>query len=38
VTTVLREACDILGIRLLDHLIVTDTGHHSLRDAGGWED
>jgi DNA repair protein RadC len=38
VTTALREACDIIGIRLLDHLIVTDTGHHSFREADGWED
>jgi DNA repair protein RadC len=37
-TRALREACDIVGIPLLDHVIVTDTGHHSFRETEGWED
>jgi RadC-like JAB domain len=28
VTTVLGEACDLVGISLPDHLVVTDTAHH----------
>jgi DNA repair protein RadC len=38
VTNALRDACAIVDIPLLDHLIVTDTGHHSFREAGGWEE
>jgi DNA repair protein RadC len=38
VTNALRDACAIVGIPLLDHLIVVDTGHHSFREADCWED
>jgi DNA repair protein RadC len=38
VTRVVREATELVGLPLLDHLIVTDTGHHSFREAEGWED
>jgi DNA repair protein RadC len=37
VTAVIRDACALVGIPLLDHVIVTDTAHHSFRDAEGWE-
>lgn len=36
VTQALREAGDLLGLPLLDHLIVTDAHHYSFRDAHGW--
>ena len=36
-TRALREAGDLLGMPLLDHLIVTDTSHYSFRDEGGWD-
>jgi DNA repair protein RadC len=38
VTRALREAGDLLGLPLLDHLIVTDSAHYSFRDEGGWVD
>lgn len=38
VTRALREAGELLGLPLLDHLIVTDSTHFSFRDEGGWED
>lgn len=34
VTTRLKEAGDLLGIRLLDHVIVTDTAHYSFQQEG----
>ena len=37
VTQALREAGDLLGMPLLDHLIVTDSAHYSFRDQGGWD-
>jgi DNA repair protein RadC len=38
VTTALRNACELVGIPLVDHVIVTSTGgHHSFRDAEGWD-
>ncbi|MDF0668780.1 MAG: JAB domain-containing protein [Nitrospira sp.] len=33
-TTRLREAGDLLGIRLLDHLILGDDRHYSFADQG----
>lgn len=32
----LRDAGEILGIKLLDHVIVGDGGHVSLKEAGYW--
>lgn len=37
VTAALRSAGDLLSVPVLDHLIVTRQGHHSFRDAEGWE-
>jgi DNA repair protein RadC len=37
VTVALRAAADLVGVRLLDHIIVTDTAHYSFRAAEGWE-
>ncbi|MBV9100229.1 MAG: JAB domain-containing protein [Candidatus Dormibacteraeota bacterium] len=37
VTAALRSAGDLLGVPVLDHVIVTRLGHHSFRDAEGWE-
>lgn len=34
ITTQLKEAGSILGIQLIDHIIVTRTGHVSLRERG----
>jgi len=36
VTAVLRDACNLVGIPLLDHVIVTDTAHYSFRETEGW--
>lgn len=36
VTTKLKAAGEILGITVLDHVIVTDAGHHSIREDHGW--
>lgn len=33
-TSRLKEACDVVGIRLLDHIIYTDTGYYSYADQG----
>ncbi len=33
-TTAVTKACDLLGIELYDHLIVTDDGYTSLRERG----
>jgi DNA repair protein RadC len=35
---VVREATELVGLPLLDHLIVTDTAYYSFREAEGWED
>ena len=34
ITTQLKEAGSILGIQLIDHIIVTKTGHVSMRERG----
>lgn len=36
VTRMLKEAGELLGIQLLDHVIVTDTAHRSLREHSSW--
>ena len=33
-TASIRRACDLLGVRLLDHLVVGDSGFVSLRERG----
>jgi DNA repair protein RadC len=38
VTAVPRDACRIVGITLLDHLIVTDSAYYSFREAEGWDE
>lgn len=38
VTIALREACTLIGIPLLDHIVVTGSGYWSFRDAEGWAD
>ena len=38
VTRVVREATELVGLPLLDHLIVTDSGYYSFREAEGWEE
>jgi hypothetical protein len=38
VTRVVREATELVGLPLLDHIIVTDSGYYSFREAEGWED
>jgi hypothetical protein len=37
VTMALRQAAELIGLPLLDHIIVTDTAHYSFRDAEGWD-
>jgi DNA repair protein RadC len=37
VTTVLREAGALMGVRVLDHIIVARTGHHSFRETEQWD-
>jgi DNA repair protein RadC len=32
----LREAGELVGLPLLDHIIVTDAAHYSFRGEGGW--
>ena len=36
VTVAVREACTMIGIPLLDHIIVTDAAHFSFRDTECW--
>jgi DNA repair protein RadC len=36
VTAALRDACSLVGIPLLDHVIVTDTAHFSFRETEAW--
>jgi DNA repair protein RadC len=38
VTAALRSACAIVGLPLLDHVIVTESGWWSFREAEGWEE
>jgi DNA repair protein RadC len=33
----MRSACDMVGVTLLDHIVVTTSGHHSFREAETWE-
>ena len=35
-TRMLKDAGALLGIPLLDHIIVTDTGFHSMKESGLW--
>lgn len=37
VTAALRSAGQLVGIPVLDHLIVARLGHHSFREAEGWD-
>jgi len=37
VTAALRAAGEMLGVAVLDHIIVAKRGHHSFRDAEGWD-
>lgn len=34
ITASLKKACDLLDLRMLDHVIVTTDGHYSYRDEG----
>lgn len=36
VTMALREATQLVGLPLLDHIIVTDSDHYSFRESEGW--
>jgi DNA repair protein RadC len=36
ITRRLRDAGELLGIRVLDHVIVGDGKHYSFVDAGAW--
>ena len=36
VTAALRSACELIGIPLLDHVIVTETGFWSFADSQEW--
>lgn len=38
VTNALRDAAALMGVALLDHIIVSATGHHSFRDVEGWDE
>ncbi|MBL8054292.1 MAG: hypothetical protein KF751_01205 [Nitrospira sp.] len=33
-TTRLKQATDIIGIRMLDHVIIGESGHYSFADNG----
>ena len=37
VTAALREGAALVGISMLDHLVVARGGHHSFREAEGWD-
>ena len=37
VTVALRDACALVGVTLLDHLVVTDNGYFSFRESEGWD-
>jgi DNA repair protein RadC len=36
VTEVMRAACELVGLALLDHVILGGGGHYSFRHADGW--
>jgi DNA repair protein RadC len=36
ITRRLRDAGELLGIRVLDHVIIGDGKHYSFVDAGAW--
>ncbi len=38
VTRSLRAAADLVGLTLVDHVIVAAGGHHSFREAEGWDE
>ena len=38
VTVALRQACRLVGVVLLDHLIVTDSAYYSFKEAEGWDE
>jgi DNA repair protein RadC len=38
VTAVLRDACRIVGVTLLDHVIVTDSAYYTFKEAEGWDE
>jgi DNA repair protein RadC len=37
VTVALRDACAMIGIPLLDHIIVTESAYHSFRETECWQ-
>lgn len=37
VTATLRDACNLIGIPLLDHVIVTADAHFSFRESESWQ-
>ncbi len=37
VTEALRNACALIGIPMLDHIIVAARAHHSFREVEGWD-
>jgi DNA repair protein RadC len=36
VTSAMRSACEMVGVSLLDHIVVSDGGHYSFREEEGW--
>lgn len=36
ITTAIRDACTVVGLQLLDHLIVTRSRYFSFREDEGW--
>ena len=38
VTEVMRQACGLVGLALLDHVVLGGGGHYSFRHAEGWPD
>ncbi|GAC1570763.1 MAG: DNA repair protein RadC [Candidatus Dormibacteria bacterium] len=37
VTRALREGALLIGVSMLDHLVIARNGHHSFREAEGWD-
>ncbi|MGH7722098.1 MAG: JAB domain-containing protein [Candidatus Dormibacteria bacterium] len=37
VTSALRQACELVGVPMLDHLVVTADRHHSFAAEPGWD-
>ncbi len=37
VTSALRNAAELVGMALVDHVIVASTGHYSFRESEGWD-